>query len=104
MPVTLSPEQKREWEERVLQQKESGLSILSWCREHNVNYDSMLYWRRCFGFSSPRTITRSSFKELPVSPDTTGITIEYQRIKIHLSKDCDPATLTHCLRALKEQP
>ena len=104
MPVALSPEQKREWEERVLLQKESGQSVLSWCREHNINYDSMLYWRKCFGFVSTQAVKRSSFKELPISSESTGTTIEYHHIQVHLSKNCDPTILAQYLRALKEQP
>ena len=104
MPVALSPEKKREWEERVLLQKESGLSVLKWCHEHNVSYDSMLHWRRRFGFASTRAVQRSSFKELPVSSENAGITIEYQRVQVHLSKNCDPASLAQYLRALKGEP
>ena len=80
MPRPISPEQKCEWEERVRLQKESGQSMLRWCREHQVNYDSMLYWRKQFGQAPTRAIERSSFKELPPAEESTRITIEYQRL------------------------
>ena len=103
MPRPISPEQKREWEERVHLQKESGQTALRWCRELQVNYNLFLYWRRRFGLAPTRTITRSSFKELPNSSDNTGITIAYQQIQIHLAKDFDPVVLMRCLRALKAE-
>ena len=101
MPLT--PEQKQEWKERARLQKESGLSVLQWCREHNVNYDSMLYWRRVLGLAPTRTINRSSFKELPDCVDNASITIECQRIQVHLPKNCHPDTLIKYLHALKEK-
>jgi hypothetical protein len=103
MPLPLSPEKKLEWKERIRLQNESGQSLSKWCREQQINYDSMLYWRRQFGLVPAKIIERSSFKELPDSLDKTGITIEYQQIRIHLTKNFDPSILIKCLRMLKAE-
>ena len=95
-----SPDKKREWQERIQLQSESGQSVSHWCREHQINYDAMLYWRKQLRQTPPQPIDRSSFKEL--SPETRGITLEYRSLKIHLGKDFDPTVLTQCLRVLKE--
>jgi transposase-like protein len=101
MSRPVSPEEKREWGERVRLQNESGQSVLRWCREHQINYNSMLYWRSQFGLTPTRAVERSSFKELPAATESTGITIEYQKVQIHLSKNLDPTILMKYLRALK---
>ena len=103
MPQPISPEQKHEWKERIRLQKESGQTALSWCHQLQVNYNLFLYWRRRFGLAPTRTLTRSSYLELPDSSNSPGITIEYQQIQIHLAKDFDPAVLMKCLRALKAE-
>jgi hypothetical protein len=103
MPQPLSVEKKQEWEERIRLQKESGQSMLRWCREQQINYDSMTYWRKRLGLAPAKIIERSSFKELPDSLDKTGITIEYQQIRIHLAKNFDPSVLMKCLRMLKAE-
>ena len=101
MTRSLSPEQKREWEEKVRQQKESGQSMLKWCREQQINYESMLYWRKKLGVAPARSVERTSFKELPRFPESSQITLEYQRVQIHLPPNLDPTILMKYLRALK---
>jgi transposase-like protein len=104
MPTVSTPEQKRQWEEKIRLQSESGQSLSKWCREHQVNYDSMIYWRKKLGVVQQRPLHRSSFKELPVSMEDAGVNIEYQHIQVHFPKNLDPLSLMKYLRALKEQP
>lgn len=102
MPEPLSTEKRQEREQRIREQQASGLSVLRWCRENNVNYDSMLYWRKQLGVAPP--IKRSSFKEITPSSDPSEITIEYQRVQLHLPKNLSPTVLMHYLRVLKGGP
>ena len=95
------PSEKRfEWAEKIRQQKESDLSVSRWCRERQISYSAFLYWKDRLSPKPP--IHRASFTELPEVPATAGITIECQKIQIHLTRDFDPILLTKCLRALKE--
>ena len=103
MAQPLSSEKIREWEEKIRLQKESGQSVLRWCREQKISYDSMKYWGRKLGLAPAKIIERSSFKELPNSSDKTGITIEYQQIRIHLAKNSDPSILMKYLQTLKAE-
>jgi len=107
MPQPFSEEQKQQWKERILKQRESGFSIASWCRKNNIVIHNFYYWQdKLF----PKTILdRSAFTEIPdqnrtVVPDLkkTGIIIEYQQIRIHLDRHFEPKTLKQCLEVLKE--
>jgi hypothetical protein len=99
-------EKKLEWEEKVRQQRESGLSITRWCRQNQIPSNTFRYWKdKLF----PRAqLTRSCFTELPVSREIdsreTGISIEYRGVRIHIDKHFDPSTLKSCLSVLKGVP
>jgi hypothetical protein len=93
-----SPEKIRAWEETILQQQKSGLSIERWCRENQVVVCQFHYWKsKLF----PRQITASGFKELPQARDV-GLTIDCDGIRIHLDPDFDSTTLKRCLAVIKE--
>ena len=99
MPKPISPEKKLEWQEKIRQQRESGLTIDKWCRQNHLPPHLFYYWKnRLF----PRNqLTRSCFTELSSDNQGTGISIEYQGVRIHLDKDFDPSTLKSCLSALR---
>ena len=90
-------ELRRIWEERIQNQKASGLTIKCWCQEYQISPYSFFYWkRRIF----PKTLSRGSFIEIADSKDT-GIAIEIDGVCIHLEKHFDPSTLKRCLEVLK---
>jgi hypothetical protein len=99
MSKPLSEELKQQWKEKVLEQRSSGISEASWCRQNEVPVYNFRYWKNKFFPSSH--LSRSSFSEIHPGNDETGICLEYQNIKIHLSKHFDPGTLQKCLEALK---
>jgi hypothetical protein len=101
MAKSLSEEKRREWQEKILQQKNSGQSVSRWCREHQVPYNGFVYWERRSKrrLTSPALLNRSAFKELSDSPQETGLTIEYQGVRIIVAKKFDSATLIRCIRA-----
>jgi hypothetical protein len=43
MPISPSAEKRLEWETKLRQQKESGLSVDRWCRENQVTSTSFYY-------------------------------------------------------------
>ena len=99
MFTAASLEKRRAWEERIRLQKESGLSVERWCRDHQVSYHGFIYWKKRLNPSPP--LSRSSFTELSDAKGT-GIVIEHRGIRIHLDKHFEPATLKRCLAVLKE--
>jgi hypothetical protein len=93
-----SAAKKLEWEARILQQRESGLSIERWCRQNKITSCSFHYWKdRLFSKSE---LTSSSFAELP-EDQGSGIAIEYQGMRVLIEKSFDPDTLKWRLAALK---
>ena len=42
----LHKEKMKEWQERVFQCRNSGLSINEWCRRNNINRKTYFYWQR----------------------------------------------------------
>jgi hypothetical protein len=41
----ITTEKERFWKEHAKRQQESGLSIMAYCRKHQLNYDQFGYWR-----------------------------------------------------------
>lgn len=96
----------QQWKVSILKQRESGLSIASWCRQNNIAVHTFYYWRdKLF---TRATIDRSDFKEIleqknvDISNKNSGIFLEYQGISIHIDRQFDPSALKECLKALKE--
>lgn len=107
MPQPFSEEQKQQWKEKILSQKNSGTSIAAWCRKNKISDHLFYYWKRKL-FPAP-TVSLSSFTEVPfekrshcLEVEGSGIKIEYQEVRIHLDKHFDSPTLKRCLAALKE--
>ncbi|MFC4557313.1 hypothetical protein ACFO3D_03710 [Virgibacillus kekensis] len=44
-----------EWETRMDQWCESGLSMAAWCRKENINIHQMYYWKRKFDQQTDNT-------------------------------------------------
>lgn len=100
MPQHASEEVKQQWKETVLKQRESGLSIASWCQQNNISVHVFYYWRNKL---FPMLIERSAFKEISetASPKTTGVFLTYLGVNIHVDRNFDPVTLGKCLQVLR---
>ena len=99
MPIPSSPEKRLEWETKLRQQKESGLSVDRWCRENQVTSTSFYYWKERL-YPKP-LITQSSFAELTEAKGA-AIAIEYREFRIHVDRTFDSVALKRCLSLLKE--
>lgn len=94
----ISSEKLAEWAENIRQQKNSGLNASNWCQKHQIAFSTFVYWKDCL---SSTLIRRSSCKK-PNALKTTGISIEYRGVRIHLDENFDLATLENCLLALRK--
>ena len=82
------------WQGVIREQKESGLSVASFCRNHHLAEWKFYYWRR--RDNAPLKLNDSSgFVELDFSshpPGLSGITLRINNIEIELnenfSSDC----------------
>lgn len=100
MAKPFSEDLKRQWEENILKQRQSKLSIASWCRQNNLGAHVFYYWQSKL-FAEP-AIDRSSFLEaVEEKNDSTGIVLEYQGIKLHIEEHFNSSVLKKCLEVLK---
>lgn len=105
MAQPFSEEKRQQWKDKILEQRKSGLSAASWCRQKNVVITAFYYWQRKLFPKSD--LDRSAFSELldrnkHTELNRTGITLEHQGIHIHLEKHFDSSTLKQCLEVLGE--
>ena len=61
MGQPLSEENKQQWKENILTQRQSKLSIASWCRQSGIAVHIFYYWQSKL-FPKP-TINRSAFMQ-----------------------------------------
>lgn len=98
-----SEEIRLQWKENILKQRESGLSIASWCRQNNFADHTFYYWRDKF---FPKDLARTDFCELSQQANAPnkkiGFFLEYQGISIHLEKHFDHTVLKQCLKVIKD--
>ena len=99
MSKKISPEKKANWETIFRKQKESGLSVARWCKENQVCRTSFNYWNDRI-FTKPELL-RSDFVEMPLTEQGSGISIEYQGLRVIIEKSFDPITLRACISALR---
>ena len=85
------------WITPVEQQKNSGLSAASWCRENGVVYSKFLYWRERIAQQ-----TAERFVELEDSHRTEGgsIELEVMGMTVRLATGFASADLLRCLRVI----
>lgn len=100
MSKTLA-ESRKIWTERIHQWEGSKKSLTQWARENNFPYSQVLYWKTKI-LGSSKQAQSSNFIELhDAQVDNSGIFIEINHLKIHLSKFFDEKTLKKCLNSIR---
>ncbi|GAB2538301.1 MULTISPECIES: IS66 family insertion sequence element accessory protein TnpA [Bacillaceae] len=101
--MTLSAK-RIEWDARMKEWKESGLSAAQWCREHDVNLHQMYYWKRRF---QQESIGTKEADWLPVQVTESPSTIKNSSIFIHVHDyavevpiGADPVQVAEILRVI----
>lgn len=105
MPRPSSEEKIHQWKRTILKQKESGLSVNSWCHQNDISVPVFYYWKT--KLSPKPALGRSAFSELSDDKECSedkkgGIIIEYHGARILVDRQFDPFTLKQCLKLLKE--
>jgi len=97
----ISEEIKQKWKENILVQRESKLSIASWCRQSGIPLQTFYYWQNKL---FPKPITKSTFIEAveEKNKSTSGVVLEYQGFNIYLHEHFNPSVLKRCLEVLKK--
>ena len=102
MAQPFSEELKQQWKENIVKQRQSKLSIASWCRQSGVAVHTFYYWQSKL-FSKP-VLSRSAFTEAieEKNKSTTGIILEYHGFNIHLNEHFNPSILKRCVEVLRQ--
>ncbi len=95
----LSEERKLQWKKKILEQRSSGLSIPSWCRQNGVAFQNFHYWQKTL-FPND-SITHTSFVQIEDKRPKPAIILSYKEYSIHLTEHFDSSTLKPCLEVLK---
>jgi hypothetical protein len=101
MAAPFSEEIKQQWKEIISKQRQSKLSIATWCRQNGTAVHTFYYWQsRLFPKLS---LSRSIFTEAvnEISKPSTEIILKYQEFNIHLNEHFNPVALKKCLEVLK---
>ena len=93
MSESSTKNQKKEWKEKICNQRKSGLCIEEWCRQNKLSSHQFHYWeKRLF---PKKELHRAGFTELL---DVKGciIDIQYRDAKMRV----ESPTLQQCLQIL----
>jgi hypothetical protein len=103
MPRPASEQVQQNWKDNILNQRQSGLPISTWCRQNNITVPAYYYWRDRLFPKAP--LERSSFTEITgesMRSFPSGITLRCHECTIILDRQFDAVTLRKCLEVLKK--
>jgi hypothetical protein len=100
---------KREWAKKIELWRQSGKSVKAWCRENHVVYTTFLGWRNRLklnqNVNSTSSSSKNQFIELKEGLKTaSGISLECEGVRIHLTSEFDELLLKRCLALLRGVP
>jgi diketogulonate reductase-like aldo/keto reductase len=102
MVKPFSEEIRQQWKDNILKQRQSKLTIASWCRQKEIAVHAFYYWeKKLFPKSA---LDRSAFTEAieEKHKSSTGIVLEYQGFNIHLNDQFNSSVLKRCLEVLRQ--
>jgi transposase-like protein len=92
---------RKQWEKRIACWRTSGLSMAAYCREHEVNYGQLVWWRRCL----QRDVTLPPLTLIPVLVPATSRSVIVVRLSsgVGIEVECgfDAGLLSAVVRALQ---
>jgi hypothetical protein len=96
------------WKQWVLEWKASGKSPAAWSKENKIPYTTFLGWKNRFNKSDEnQTVAKphTGFIELKDQKSShSGVSLEYNGIKIHLELEFNSIVLKQCLACLRGVP
>ena len=97
------------WQRHVRAQQESGLSQAEYCRQHNLSYHALTYWRRKLGKPSPSApalvpVPVEKILRPPVRGQGAGVKIILNNtVVIEVSERFSPLVLQQVLSVLEQR-
>ncbi|ADU32139.1 IS66 family insertion sequence element accessory protein TnpA [Evansella cellulosilytica] len=93
-----------EWNKRMEQWRDSGLSMAAWCRQEEVNIHQMYYWKRKFDQSSEENQPPIEWINISHSNDEgfeTPLYITVDHLSIEVRPTVDRRLLSDVLNLLR---
>ena len=112
----LHNEKHKEWEQRIAEFQQSGLNMRHWCREQQIPYERMKYWKNrlkesallkssdSIKVASPMWVQVPAVLEKKVtrsSPVTGNLLIHIREIVVEVPVGFDAVTLREVLSAVQ---
>ena len=112
----LHNEKHKEWEQRIAEFEQSGLNMRRWCREQQIPYERMKYWKNrlkqhaALTSSDPATAASPTWVKVPAvlekkglqsSPATGNLLIHIREIVVEVPVGFDSVTLREVLSAVQ---
>ena len=93
------------WAERVSECRNSGQSVLAWCKEHGICSETYYKWKKRL-YAIAQTQHEAQFAEVTLllsaqSNSPVAITVHVAGISADIHNGADPSTLEAVLRILK---
>jgi transposase-like protein len=91
------------WQDLVNEHSRSGLSVTSFCQDHQINPQRFYLWRQRFQAQAQTPMTGAFLELVPSSRSgESGIRLRLDPgLSIELDRGFDPATLKQVLAALR---
>ena len=93
------------WGKHICDCKASGLSVLQWCKEQNINTSSYYYWHGHLNKQENQDSTNQHFVGIPLNKplqgDTTCIKLHYHAFTLEIPTGIPSSTLTDILSVLQ---
>lgn len=87
---------REEWQSRIVEWKESGLSQVEYCKQNDLKISKFLYWRKKFS-EKP---TDPSFVQVPITSANRFCPIRIEignRYCVEVGNGYEPAALEHII-------
>lgn len=112
----LHNEKHKEWEQRIAEFQQSGLNMRRWCREQQIPYERMKYWKNLLKESAVLKSSDSikvaspTWAKVPAvlekkvtrsSPITGNLLIHIREIVVEVPVGFDSVTLREVLSAVQ---
>ena len=100
------------WQQRIIDQEESGLNIAAWCREQSISRHKFFYWRKRLGVNKARgtdVAINLPVKWVPLDNGSrnqayhqaNSISVHVGPARIELTNGFDPETFRQTVLVLK---
>ena len=93
------------WQQRIKEQKASGLTILVWCQQNQLSPHAYDYWRKIINEQLKTKEETPSFVEVPknnsINTSSSSIVLTWKELKIELSSRQDILMVVDLIHALQ---